>query len=489
MSNRQIINFKLVINVIGTLLMINGVMMWANLPFSIYYGSVALLPLISAGAVTFFSGLAMWLSTRNNDNTEIKRREGFLIVTLGWVSMTIFGALPYLFSGAIPNVIDAVFETMSGYTTTGASVLNNIEEIPKGILAWRSTTQWIGGMGIIVLTIAILPLLGIGGMELFIAEAPGPTKDKIHPRIKETAKRLWGIYVFITVCEIVALMICGMNFYDAVNHTFATVSTGGFSTKQASIAYYDSPAIDFVITFFMFFSGVNFTLLYFLLKGKIKNVIQNDEFIWYLFIVGLVIIIAFPIVFVYSDYHFVTALRQTAFQVVSIITTTGFVTGDYTAWSSFTTMLFFILFFAGASAGSTAGGIKIVRVVLLIKNSFTEFRRRIRPRAIIPVMMNKEVVEQPIIDNLLAFFFLYLMVFVVGSLAMTVLGLDFESSMGSVATCLGNVGPGIGVVGPMFNFADVPHLGKVFLTFFMLLGRLELFTVLTLFTPYFWKKF
>lgn len=489
MPTRGIINTKAIINVIGYLLVINAVMMLTALPFSIYYGGEDLMHLIISAAITGTAGMAMMFASKGNDNSDIKKREGYLIVALGWTSMALFGSLPYLVSGVIPSFSGAIFETISGYTTTGASVLNDIEAVPKGILFWRSTTQWIGGMGIIVLTIAILPILGIGGMEMFIAEAPGPTKDKIHPRIKETAKRLWAIYVILTGAETVLLMICGMSFYDALNHSFATISTGGFSTKQDSIAYFNSGWIELVITFFMFFSGVNFTVLYFMLKGQGKKILRNDEFRWYASIVLLVSLMVLPVVLVSTGAPVLNAIRDTVFQIVSVITTTGFVTADYTQWSSFTTMLFFILLFSGASAGSTAGGIKIVRIVLLIKNGVAEFKRRIHPRAIIPVMMDRKSVPQTIIDNLLAFLFLYLIVFVFSSLVMTSMGMDFLSSIGAVATSLGNVGPGIGSVGPVNNFAHVPAFGKVFLAFLMLLGRLELFTILILFTPYFWKRY
>ena len=489
MPARGIINTKAIINVIGYLLIINAVMMLTALPFSIYYGGEDMMHLIISAAITGTAGMAMMFASKGNDNSDIKKREGFLIVALGWTFMALFGSLPYLISGAIPTFSGAIFETISGYTTTGASVLNDIESVPKGILFWRSTTQWIGGMGIIVLTIAILPILGIGGMEMFIAEAPGPTKDKIHPRIKETAKRLWAIYVILTGAETVLLMLCGMSFYDAINHSFATISTGGFSTKQDSIAYFNSGWIELVITLFMFFSGVNFTVLYFMLKGQGKKIWQNDEFRWYASIVLLISLMVLPVVLISTGAPVLNALRDTVFQIVSVITTTGFVTADYTQWSSFTTMLFFILLFSGASAGSTAGGIKIVRIVLLIKNGIAEFKRRIHPRAIIPVMMDRRSVPQTIIDNLLAFLFLYLIVFVFSSLVMTSMGMDFLSSIGAVATSLGNVGPGIGSVGPVNNFAHVPALGKVFLAFLMLLGRLELFTVLILFTPYFWKRY
>lgn len=485
----KLINIGVVVNILGTLTFINGMMMLMALPFAIIYGDKDIWAILQSAAITITAGVIMYGTTKKNLNAEIKKREGFLIVTLGWLTMSLFGTLPFMLSGAIPNFADAIFETVSGFTTTGASILDNIEAQPHSILFWRSTTQWIGGMGIIVLTIAILPLLGIGGMELFVAEAPGPTKDKIHPRIKETAKRLWAIYMMLTLAETVLLMLCGMSFFDAINHSFATISTGGFSTKQASVAFYDSVWIEMVIILFMFLSGTNFTVLYFLLKGRKDKIENNDEFRWYvgwILILGALIV---PAIVVSSGESFGLALRQGFFQVVSVVTTTGFATADYQMWGSFATMLFFLMMFSGASAGSTSGGFKIVRIVLLVKNGLAEFKRRLHPRAVIPIMMNKSSVPSTIIDNLLAFTILYVVVFVVSILVMTGLGMDFMTAMGAVATSLNNVGPGVGDVGPAYTFSQIHDGGKVFLAFLMLLGRLELFTVLILFTPYLWKRY
>lgn len=485
----NIINLGVVVNILGTLTFINGIMMLLALPFALVYGDSDVWAILGSAAITATTGGLMYWGTKNNLNSEIKKREGFLIVSLGWLSMSLFGTLPYLLSGAIPSFPDAIFETVSGYTTTGASILDNIEAMPHSILFWRSTTQWIGGMGIIVLTIAILPLLGIGGMELFVAEAPGPTKDKIHPRIKETAKRLWAIYMALTVAQTALLMLFGMSFFDAVNHAFATISTGGFSTKQASVGFYNSVGIELVIILFMFLSGTNFTVLYFLLKGRKDKIENNDEFRWYTIWIVILGALVVPAIIIANGEPFGLALRQGLFQVVSIVTTTGFATADYQLWGSFATMLFFLMMFSGASAGSTSGGFKIVRIVLLVKNGLAEFKRRLHPRAIIPVMMNKSSVPPNIIDNLLAFTILYVLVFVVSILVMTALNMDFMTAMGAVATCLNNVGPGVGAVGPAFSFSQSHDLGKVFLSFVMLLGRLELFTVLILFTPYLWKRY
>ena len=491
--SKKILNAGVILNVIGTLLIINGIVMLFALPFSFYYpgdfnANIYIDLLISSG-ITLTIGFLLRRFTHEFRNAEIRKRDGYLIVVGGWLCMSLFGCLPYLLSGSIPNFTDAFFETISGFTTTGSSILDNIETLPKSILFWRSTTQWIGGMGIIVLTIAILPLLGIGGMELFVAESPGPTKDKIHPRIKETAKRLWLIYLSLTTVETVLLMCCGLDFFDAINHSMTTTSTGGFSTKQASIAAFDNFYVEGVIIFFMLLSGTNFTLLYFGLKLNIKKIISNDEFKWLMTaVIGLVVIITSVMFFQGRASSLLNGLRDVSFQVVSIITTTGFSTADYTLWGPFITFIFFLLLFSGASAGSTSGGIKIVRIVLLIKNGLLEFKRRLHPKAVIPVQLNNESVSSKIIYNLLAFIFLYLFTFSLGAIFMTALGIDFLTSISSVASALSNVGPGIEQVGPSYSYSNIPNTGKWFLSFLMLMGRLELFTVAVLFTPYFWKR-
>lgn len=459
------------------------------IPFSIYYGEGDLIPLVISTLITSFVGLAIKYGTRKHKNDEVKKREGYLIVALGWILMTAFGTLPYVLSGAIDDYTNAFFETISGLTTTGATILNDIESVPKGILFWRSMTQWIGGMGIIVLTIAILPLLGVGGMELFASESPGPTKDKIHPRIKETAKRLWLIYFSLTALQCVLLLFAGMDFYDAINHSLTTMSTGGFSTKQASIAFYDSAWIQYIIIFFMFLAGTNFTLLYFGFKFKLRKFWINDEFKWYVAAILVLCAAIIPTVyFVYGrNIGMEASFRAVLFQVVSILTTTGYSTSDYTAWGSFVTFIFFLLLFTGASAGSTSGGMKLVRIVLLMKNGFLEFKRRLHPNAIIPVHLNGIGVSSKIIYNLLAFVFFYLFLFVTGSVAVTFLGVDFMEALSAVATSMGNVGPGIGKLGPSYSFYDLPASVKWVLSFLMLVGRLELFTITILFTPYFWR--
>ena len=463
--------------------------MLSCVPFAIYYDDQNHInTFLLCSLITISFGFLLRFLTKDEKNAEIKKRDGYLIVVSGWLCMTFFGTLPYLLTDSIPSFTDAFFETMSGFTTTGSTILDEIESLPKSILFWRSMTQWIGGMGIIVLTIAILPLLGIGGMELFVAEAPGPTKDKIHPRIKETAKRLWIIYFSLTALETIVLMFFGLSFFDAINHSLTTTSTGGFSTKQESIAAFQNPFVEAVIVIFMFLAGTNFTMIYFGLKMKFRKIVNNDEFKWYLSaVLVLILILSFYRTHTSSS-DFIHAFREISFQVVSIITTTGYATADYTLWGSFLTFIFFLFLFSGASAGSTSGGIKIVRIILLIKNGLLEFKRRLHPKAVIPVMLNKQVISSTITYNLLAFIFLYLFVFTLGSIFLSLLGVDMLSSISAVASAVGNVGPGIADVGPSSSFSQLPTSAKWILSLLMLMGRLELFTVCVLFTPYFWKR-
>jgi len=481
------INFRPVIRVLGFLSVIIGVLMLTGLPFSIAYKSGDAMPLLVSGFTAIVLGVPILIFT-NKGEKGIRKREGYLIVALGWLTMVTISMFPYLFSGVLPGVTDAFFETVSGMTTTGASVLTDIEAIPEGILYWRSLTQWIGGMGIIVLTVAIFPLLGIGGIELFVAEAPGPTSDKLHPRIRETAKRLWLIYVFLTALLTLILYWMGMTFYDAINHAFTTMATGGFSTKNASMAHFDIPQIQYVITFFMFMAGTNYTVIYLGIQGKFKRVWQSDEYRAYLFVVAVLTIGITLSVMKHSGNGLEQSFRDSIFQVVSIITTTGYVSADYTQWSPGLTMVFFIMMFLGACAGSTSGGIKLIRHYVFFKNSMLEFKRIIHPRAIVPVKLNGKVVSGRIRTHIIIFLLLYLFFFVLGAVVLSILGLDFLTAIGATATSLGNVGPGIGEVGPVDNFAWLPANVKWVLTFLMLLGRLELFTILVLFSPYFWKS-
>ena len=480
------INFRIIAKVVGVLLIIIGLLMFTGIPFSLYFEGGDTMALLLSGGVTVGVGLLLQLLRPNT--ASVQKREGYLIVGIGWISMVIFGMLPFILSGSIPDVTGAFFETMSGMTTTGASVLEDIESVPEGILFWRSMTQWIGGMGIIVLTVALFPLLGIGGIELFVAEAPGPTSDKIHPRIRETAKRLWLIYVSLTILLAFVLFFGGMTAFDAINHALTTMATGGFSTRNASMAAFDVPFIQYIVIVFMFIAGTNHTVIYFALKGQLKKVWGSDEFRLYLVLVFLLILFVTISVQHSTGGGWERSFRDTAFQIVSIITTTGFVSADYTQWASWITMLFFVLLFTGACAGSTSGGIKLVRHLVFLKNSLLEFKRILHPRGMIRIKINKQIVAPRILTHILVFLLVYLILFVTGSLIVNFLGMDFLSAASAVATSLGNVGPGIGTVGPVNNFAGVPDAAKWLLSIFMLMGRLELFTILVIFSPYFWKS-
>ncbi len=480
-------NYRLVFQFLGLLLLIEGFFMWLCIPVSMLFHDHELVPLGVSGLISVtIGGLAM-LATRKAPKV-LNARDGFLIVAIGWILFSFFGSMPFILSGEIPSFTDAFFETISGFTTTGASILNEIEILPHGLLFWRSLTQWLGGMGIIVMSLAILPLLGVGGMQLFVAEVPGPTPDKLHPRIKETAKRLWAIYIIFTFAETLLLWIGGMTLFDAVNHSFTTMATGGYSTKTASLAYWDSPFIHYVIVIFMFLAGTNFTLSYFAMHLRFKKVWQNEEFRYYLgFIFGFTILLTIILSFTELQSG-EESFRHSLFQVVSIITTTGFVTFDYLSWIPLLGIILFMMMFFGGSAGSTGGGIKILRIVLLLKNSAMELKRLIHPNAVIPVWFNKSAVSPDILNNVFAFISFYIITVIVGVIVMTAMGYDIGSAFGAVAATLGNIGPGIGLVGPVENYAHIPVFGKWFLSFLMLIGRLELFTVLILFSPSFWKK-
>jgi len=410
------------------------------------------------------------------------------IVAVGWLFLGLFGALPFYISGVTPLFTDAFFESVSGFTTTGASIFNDIESLPQGILFWRSLTHWIGGMGIIVLTVALFPLLGIAGIELFVAESPGPTADKVHPRIKETAKRLWFIYFGLTVCLFFLLWYEGMTPFDAINHALATMATGGFSTKNASIAHYTSPLIQYTIIIFMTIAGCNYAVLYYLFKGRLQKVWINEEFRYYiLFILIASLILGLWINFMIGgDYE--QNFRHGLFSLVSLITTTGFVAADFTQWSPGLTMFFFITLFLGACAGSTAGGIKFIRHMVFVKNMYLEFKRILHPRAMIRIKINKEIVAPRILTHIMVFLLVYMMLFIIGSLLITLTGIDFITAVGGVATTLGNVGPSIGGFSPVDNFSWTPTSAKWIFTVLMLLGRLELFTILIIFTPFFWRS-
>ncbi len=487
MPNKRLINYRIVIRVLSFLLLVISVFMLSGVGVGWYFNE-PVLPLILSFLVTGVTGGLIWLILGKRSKKGIGKREGYLIVALSWVVVSLFGSLPYIFSNAIPSFTNAFFETMSGFTTTGASILTDIESVPKNILYWRALTHWLGGMGIIVLTVAILPFLGIGGMQLLIAEMPGITPDKLHPRITATAKRLWGIYVLFTLLETLILWMGEMNFFDAICHAFATMATGGFSTKNDSITSF-SPFTQYVIIVFMILAGTNFTLHYMALHRKFDKLLANQEFKVYIGIIVIItILITIGLILFHLSGPIESYFRDALFTVVSILTTTGFVTADYLLWPTSIWIMVFTLMFIGGSAGSTGGGIKIARHLLLVKNSWVELKRAIHPQAVIPVKFNGKTVSQQIIFNVMAFFLLYMMIFATGVVVITFNGFDFQTAIGSVAATLGNIGPGIGGVGPVENYAFFTPFAKWFLSFLMLLGRLELFTVLIVISPAFWKS-
>ncbi|UZO82552.1 TrkH family potassium uptake protein [Aquimarina sp. ERC-38] len=494
------LNYKIIIHIMGLLLLCNGGFMLLATLVSFIYADGVTVQIMAASLATMIVGVIMMFITREHKKA-LDKREGYIVVSFGWIFMSLSGMLPYLISEAIPTVTNAFFETMSGYTTTGASILNDIEIVPKGILFWRSLTHWIGGMGIIVLAVAILPLLGIGGMQLFAAEAPGPSADKLHPRITDTAKRLWLIYFGYTAAQTLFLKLAGMDFFDAINHALSTLSTGGFSTKNASVAYWnDQPLIQYIIILFMFLAGMNFILSYFAFKGNFRKFLKDEEFKLYSFFTVSFTLIAAVIIYLKADPSMSvidhpmvlgegeSAFRHALFQVLAVVTTTGFVSADFTVWTPFLKIFFFGLMFLGGSAGSTSGGMKVVRHLITIRNGIMEFKRTLHPRAVLPVRYNDRAISKEIVFNILGFFILYMLAFIIGSLVLGTMGLDFETAIGGAASSLGNVGPAFGKLSPVNNFDVLPDAGKWWCSFLMLIGRLELFTVLILLTPFFWRN-
>lgn len=492
-------NTKTIIHIMGILLLFNGSAMGVVTMVSYFFNDGALRGLLLSTIITLATSLTFLLTTKSYPKV-IRKREGYIVVVLGWLIMVVFGTLPYLLTTAIADITNAFFETMSGFTTTGATILNDIEGLPKSIILWRSITHWMGGMGIIVLAIAILPLLGIGGVQLFTAEAPGLGGDKLHPRISDTAKRLWLIYVGLTLLESLLLLLAGMSLFDAVNHAMSTMASGGFSTKNASLAHWNSnPFIQYIIILFMFLAGTNFVLIYFCLKGKFKNLFFDNEFRWYFtFVVSFALICSITLFFsvdlpqitgnhpqVFGKFE--SSIRHSIFQVVAVITTTGFVTSDFTAWTPFITMLFFGIMFLGGSSGSTSGGMKVLRHLIMIKNGFLEFKRVLHPNAILSLRFNNVTLEDSVVYKVLAFFILYMITFIIGAGVLSLFGLDFISAIGGSVSSLSNVGPALGSIGPSHNFFELPIGAKWWCSFLMIVGRLELFTILILFTPSFWR--
>ena len=453
---------------------------------SLIYSEDDLIALIISAIISLLIGVVMFFSFRTA--YELRIRDGFLLVSLSWLVFAFIGALPFYFSGSIPSYTDAFFETMSGFTTTGASILTNIEAMPHGLLFWRSFTHWLGGMGIILLSLAILPVLGVGGMQLYKAEVPGPEHDKLKPRIKDTAKILWEVYLLISVIEIIALYLAGMNLFDAVCHTFGTMATGGFSTKNASIGYYQSPSIDTIIIIFMLIAGINFSLHYKFLRKNFSAYTDSAETKFFILLIAIGALFIVGDLYLAHNYSLSKSIQSGLFQTVSIITTTGYGTDDYELWGSSSQIILFLFMFIGGCAGSTGGAMKIMRSLVVIKFAINEIKRLIHPHAVLPIRIGKRSVPREIVANIAGFFLIYLGIFVIGVFMMSLLGLDLISAFGAVAATIGNIGPGLGIVGPTDNYAHIPMIGKWLLSFLMLIGRLEIYPVIIFLNSAFWKE-
>ena len=480
--------WRYIFKVVGILTLFLGLTIIFPILFGLFYKDQSVIPLLKSMGITVFVGSLLYICFRKSKTEFISQREGMAIVAIGWTAAGLFGALPFSLGGISDHFVDAFFESVSGFTTTGASVLTNIEAVPKGILFWRSFIQWLGGMGIIVLSLAILPFLGVGGMQLYKAEVPSPVPDKLKPRIRDTSMILWKVYALISLAETILLMAGGMDLYDALCHTFTTMPTGGFSTKNASIAHFNSIYFDSIIIIFMLLAGINFSLHYQLLRGKPLAFWRDSEFRFFIAAAALLILVVSFNIYgsVYESIG--QSLRYGAFQVVSILTTTGFATADYEQWPAMSQLILLLCMFLGASAGSTGGGMKCLRVMLYFKYCYKELFSLIHPHAVTHIKVGGKPVAEDVMRSVLGLLGLYMGLFAFCSVLLAGLGVDFVTSFAAVAASMGNIGPGFGIVGPVENYAQIPYLGKWLLIWCMLLGRLEIYTVIILLVPEFWRK-
>ncbi len=481
-------NIRTVSHLIAFMLIVLGVAMAVCWGVSIHFDDpvTAQRALLYSSCIMIIFGTMVAILTRGSP--ELTRRDGFGIVTFGWIFASLFGALPYILSNVIPHPAAAVFETMSGFTTTGASVLSGLESLPRGILFWRALTHLFGGMGVLILCVAILPFLGVGGMQIYRAEVPGPSKDRLTPRIATTAKLLWGVYILLCLVEAVLLRFGGMNWFDSLCHTFATMATGGFSTRSASLGAYNSVYIETIVTIFMFLAGANFALHYRALTGKPSAYLKDPEFRFYFFfwLTGCLLLTLNVWHSVYPSLW--DALRNSFFTGTSIMTTTGFCTADFDLWPNASRLLLVLLMFLGGCAGSTGGGIKVVRVVIIVKKVMREIKLFMRPKSVLTIKLGKESIEQSVTSHIAAFFIIFMLLFGIISIVMTFYTPDIETAFTSVIATMGNIGPGLASIGATQNYSQIPAVGQIILTFCMLLGRLELYTVLIVLLPSFWKK-
>ncbi|MBN1767964.1 MAG: TrkH family potassium uptake protein [Prolixibacteraceae bacterium] len=483
---RGLINFQIISRIISTNLFIVSGALASCVIISIVYKE-SYMPFALSSFIGFGMGLLFlfYSKYKKRDSITLNRKDAYLTVTLSWILLGLLGSLPYIFSGTIPSFINALFESISGFTTTGSSILTDIECLPKSILFWRSFTHWIGGIGIIVLVIIVMPTLQIGGYHLFTLESS--LQDKIQPRIKSVGNRLLLIYLGLTALEIIFLLFGGMNLFESTCHAFGTIATGGFSPKNTSIGGY--PAyIQYVIMLFMFLSGSNFIIHYYIVKRKLKKVRKNEEFKFYVLVVLVIGLIITSILFFKMHKPLEEAFRESFFQVISIVTCTGYATADYLLWPTIAWVIIFFAMFLGGSTGSTAGGIKIVRHLIVFKNLSRIIKKTISIHAVIPIRLNKNSLTEESNASILSFIAVYFVVFLSGSMLLILLGIDGKTASSSVATCMAGIGPGIGSVGPASNFAHLPDVAKVILSFLMLVGRLEIYTVLALFSKSFWRK-
>lgn len=481
------VNLKMVASILGVLLQVEAALFLACAGVSVYYEETCYIYFLEAMGVNMLAGGGLLFWGRGGKR-QITRRDGYFIVSVSWLLFTFFGMLPYYFSGSIPSLTDAFFETMSGFTTTGATILNDIEALPYGLLFWRSLTQWIGGLGIVLFTIALLPMFGESSQQLFQSESIGVTKSKIHPKAKMMVRYLWIIYIGLTLLETVLLTAGGMSWFDAVCHSLTTTSTGGFSTKQASIAYWDSPYIEYVVTIFMLVSGVNFSLYYMALRGKVKALFKDNELHWYLKSVALLTGIIAVVLFASDYYGWEESFRKSFFQVVSIHTSTGFATDDYLLWSSSVWMFILFCMFAGGCTGSTGGGIKNLRLLVMAKNIKNQFKQMLHPRAVLPVRVNGKSVPLQITASVYTYFAIYLVCLLVGWTLLMFTGVGMVEAMSTVVSALGNTGPAFGAYGPAYSWAALPDAAKWLLSLLMFLGRLEIFGILILLYRGFWEE-
>ncbi len=482
------INWKIILRILAFLLYIESLLMNLCSGFGFYYEEDDNIPFIISAGITLAAGLVLNCIGRNAPKS-FSRRDGYLIVTIAWIAFSLMGMLPYLLSGDITSITDAFFETMSGFTTTGASILNDIEALPHGLLFWRSMTQWIGGLGIIFFTIAVLPVFGVGGVQLFAAEATGPRHDKVHPRIAVTAKWIWSIYLGLTIVCAALYHAGGMSLFESICHSMCTTSTGGFSTRNASIAAFGSAYIEYVAILFMFLSGINFTLLFLaLFKKRADKLLADTELHWYAALIGIFTLVISLGLAITRGGEVEASFREALFQVVSMQTTTGFISADYMLWPPALWFLLSVVMYFGACAGSTSGAIKCVRIAMLLKVARNEFMRIVHPNAVIPLRISNQVIHSKAKITLLAFFVLYVSVIFIGWIAMMAFGLDFMEAYGVVVSSVSNVGPALGDYSATHSWAHMPDAAKWVSAFLMLIGRLELFSVLLLFTPGFWEK-